>query len=48
MPRGIVKVEDRIFVGDYLNGILKVINLTENNVKVIRIGDEPNSMTLCT
>ncbi|WP_459477148.1 YncE family protein [Clostridium saccharoperbutylacetonicum] len=48
MPRGIVKVGNRIFVGDYLNGILKVINLTENNVKVIRIGDEPNSMTLCT
>ena len=46
MPRGIIKYEDQIFVGDYLNGLVDVINLQEKRIKAIAVGKEPNAMTL--
>ena len=46
MPRGIIKYEEQIFVGDYLNGFVDVINLQEKRIKAIAVGKEPNAMTL--
>ena len=46
MPRGIVKVKENIFVGDYLNGILNIIGIENKKIKAIPIGSEPNAMTL--
>ena len=46
MPRGIIKFHEKIFVGDYLNGVVKVINLEKKEIKAIAVGREPNAMTL--
>ncbi len=46
MPRGIVKSRDNIFVGDFLNGVLKIIDMKDMRIKTIPIGNEPNGMTL--
>ena len=44
MPRGILKINDIIYSGDYQNGIVNVINLKEKKIKAITVGREPNAM----
>ncbi|MDO5515905.1 MAG: YncE family protein [Clostridium sp.] len=44
MPRGIIKVENMIYSGDYQNGIVNIIDLKENKIKAITVGREPNAM----
>ncbi|WP_242976798.1 hypothetical protein [Clostridium sp. 3-3] len=46
MPRGIIKFNEKIFVADYLNGVVNVINLKTKQAKAIAVGKEPNAMTL--
>ena len=46
MPRGIVKYNDILYVGDYLNGTLNIVDLKRDKKKVITIGKEPNAMTI--
>lgn len=46
MPRGIIKFNEKIFVSDYLNGIVNVMNLKTKQIKAIAVGKEPNAMTL--
>jgi hypothetical protein len=46
MPRGIIKIKENIFVGDYLNGRLNVFGMEDKKIKVIPLGKEPNAMTL--
>ncbi|MGN0145286.1 MAG: YncE family protein [Clostridium sp.] len=46
MPRGIVKYHEKIFTSDYLNGVVRIIDLEEKEIKVIAAGKEPNAMTL--
>jgi DNA-binding beta-propeller fold protein YncE len=41
-----VKSRDNIFVGDFLNGVLKIIDMKNRRIKTIPIGNEPNGMTL--
>lgn len=44
MPKGIVKNIDKIIVGDYFSGNLKIINLKEENIKTIAVGREPSAI----
>ena len=46
MPRGIVKYNDTLYIGDYLNGTLNIVDLKMDKKKVITIGKEPNAMTI--
>lgn len=46
MPRGIIKKGDKLFVGDYLNAVLYVINLTDKKTNIIPVGKEPCGMIL--
>lgn len=46
MPRGIVKLNEKIFTCDYLNGVIKIIDLEGKEIKAIAVGKEPNAMTL--
>ena len=46
MPRGIRKSKEKLFVGDYLNGMVNVINFNTKEIKAITVEKEPNAMTL--
>lgn len=46
MPRGIVKLDKKIYVGDNYNNLLIEYNLGENIKKTIPIGGEPTGMVL--
>ena len=46
MPRGIIKQKDYIYIGDYMGGKLRIIDFSEQKVKTIPIGNEPNGMIL--
>lgn len=45
-PKGIIKYNEDIFVGDYMNGKVFKINLKERIIKTITVGIEPNAMIL--
>ena len=46
MPRGVIKLDNIIYVIDYLKGRLICVDLQNNKTKVITVGKEPNAMTL--
>ncbi|MCY6482796.1 YncE family protein [Clostridium aestuarii] len=46
MPRGIIKINDYIYVGDNYNNLLIRANIQSDNKKAISIGGEPNGMTM--
>lgn len=46
MPRGIIKIDEKIVTCDYLNGVVNMIDLYKKEIKVIAVGREPNAMTL--
>ena len=46
MPRVVVKYENIAYIGDYLNGRVVCLDLSNNNMKAITVGKEPNAMTL--
>lgn len=46
MPRGILKVGKKLYVGDNYNNLLMEIDMITENKKVISIGGEPTAMAL--
>ncbi|MCR4944990.1 MAG: YncE family protein [Clostridium sp.] len=46
MPKGIIKRDNDIFIGDYINNRVFKINLRERMIKNITVGGEPNAMIL--
>ena len=46
MPRGIIKHDEKIFVCDYLNGVVNIINLYTKQINTTAVGREPNAMVL--
>lgn len=46
MPKSIIKIENDIFIGDYMNGRVVKVNLKERVIKNITVGKEPNAMIL--
>lgn len=45
MPRGIIKINNNIYVGDNYNNLLIEVDIKKENKKVISIGGEPTGMT---
>ena len=44
MPKSILKIDNYLYVADYLYGKLNIIDIRDGNKKVIAIGNEPNDM----
>ena len=45
MPKGILKIDNKLYIGDYLKGRVIVIE-DESIKKIIAIESEPNAMIL--
>ncbi len=46
MPRTLLKHNNILYIGDYLNGRVVCLDLVNDSIKAITVGKEPNAMTL--